>query len=187
MTRIAAVLAVSLLLIAGCGGEEAAPGATQDAGAPTQTTAAPAEETGAATEGAGGEASSPSELPTEAVVMRTSGGEEVEVRVEIADDDAERQRGLMERTELAESAGMLFIFGRERPLSFWMKDTLIPLSIAYVDEDGYIVDIQDMQPLDTTGHLSAEPAKYALEVNQGFFEERGIEVGDRVEVPEGLR
>jgi uncharacterized membrane protein (UPF0127 family) len=93
----------------------------------------------------------------------------------------------MGRTELELHAGMLFVFGRERDLSFWMRNTLIPLSIAYISADGRIVDIQDMEPLDETSHPSAEPAKYALEVNQGFFAERGVEVGDEVEIPEEYR
>ncbi len=117
------------------------------------------------------------------VAINASSGERIEVEVEIADDNTERQRGLMERTELAENAGMLFVFDREQPLSFWMRNTLIPLSIAYIDGDGRIVDIQDMQPLDETGHPSAEPAMYALEVNQGFFEERGVVVGGKAEIP----
>ena len=90
----------------------------------------------------------------------------------------------MERTELAENAGMLFVFDREQQLSFWMRNTLIPLSIAYIDAEERIIDIQDMQPLDETRHPSAEPAMYALEVNQGFFEECGVGVGDGVELPD---
>jgi hypothetical protein len=95
----------------------------------------------------------------------------------------------MGRTELAQDAGMLFVFGWERNLSFWMRNTLIPLSIAYIAADGRIVDIQDMEPLDDEPppYASAEPAKYALEVNQGFFAERGVEVGDTVEIPEEYR
>ncbi|MCA1716362.1 MAG: DUF192 domain-containing protein [Actinobacteria bacterium] len=105
--------------------------------------------------------------------------------VEIADTDAERQTGLMRRTVLPEDAGMLFVFEGEQTLSFWMRDTLIPLSIAYIDAEGRIVDIQDMQPLDDIPphYVSAGPAQYALEVNQGFFEERGVTVGDTVELP----
>ena len=113
-----------------------------------------------------------------------SSNEMVPVRVEIADTNTEQQRGLMERTELAENAGMLFVFDQEQRLSFFMKDTLIPLSVAFIDTEGYIVDIQDMQPLDLTQHRSPRPAKYALEVNQGFFEERDIQVGNKVELPE---
>ena len=121
---------------------------------------------------------------TDTVVIYASGGERVEVEAEIADDPTEQRRGLMERTELTENAGMLFVFDREQRLSFFMKDTLIPLSVAFINSEGYIVDIQDMQPLDLTRHRSAEPAKYALEVNQGFFREHGVEVGNRVELPE---
>jgi uncharacterized membrane protein (UPF0127 family) len=112
-------------------------------------------------------------------------GERVPVGVEIADTDAERQTGLMGRSTLTEGAGMLFVFEGEQTLSFWMRDTLIPLSIAYIDAQGRIVDIQDMQPLDNVPlhYVSAEPAQYALEVNQGFFEERGVTVGDTVELP----
>ncbi|MCA3748442.1 MAG: DUF192 domain-containing protein [Rubrobacter sp.] len=91
----------------------------------------------------------------------------------------------MYRTALGEDRGMLFVFDRERRLSFWMRNTLIPLSIAYIDSEGRIVDIQDMKPLDDDPphYVSAEPAMYALEVNRGFFEERGVEVGDTVELP----
>ena len=117
--------------------------------------------------------------------ITTSAGERVPVEVEVADTDAERQTGLMGRNVLPENAGMLFVFEGEQALSFWMRDTLIPLSIAYIDAQGRIVDIQDMQPLDdvTPHYVSAEPAQYALEVNQGFFEERGVMVGDTVELP----
>ena len=124
-----------------------------------------------------------SELRT--VTIHTSSGEEVRVRVEIADDAFEIARGLMYRTTLAENRGMLFIFEGEQTLSFTMKNTLIPLSIAFIGSEGRIVDIQDMKPLDDDppSYVSARPAQYALEVNQGFFEERGVEVGDRAELP----
>jgi uncharacterized membrane protein (UPF0127 family) len=110
---------------------------------------------------------------------------EVEVRVEVADTEAERRRGLMGRESLGEDRGMLFVFDSEQTLSFWMKDTRIPLSIAYIDAEGRIVDIQKMEPLDDDppNYISAEPARYALEVNRGFFEEHGVEVGDRAELP----
>ncbi|QIN79716.1 DUF192 domain-containing protein [Rubrobacter marinus] len=182
--RTRATLAVFLisLLAAGCGGgrepaADRAPEGTSGSSPRAGTTQ-------------GMETTQASTLATATVTLVPSdGGEPVEVRAEIADDDAERTRGLMERTALAEEAGMLFVFGRERTLSFWMRNTLIPLSIAYIDAEGRIVDIEDMEPLDDqTKHPSAEPAKYALEVNQGFFGERGIEVGDRVEgLPAGPR
>jgi uncharacterized membrane protein (UPF0127 family) len=147
------------------------------ASAAAQSEGAPSVESSMAT---GPEASS---LPI--LTITNSAGEEVPVRVEIADTDAERQTGLMGRTTLAGDAGMLFVFDQEQTLSFWMKDTLIPLSIAYIDAEGRIVDIQDMQPLDDIPpqYVSAEPAQYALEVNQGFFEERGVSVGDMVALP----
>lgn len=124
-----------------------------------------------------------SSLPISTVT--TSAGERVPVEVEIADTDAERQTGLMGQNVLPENAGMLFVFEGEQTLSFWMRDTLIPLSIAYIDAEGRIVDIQDMQPLDDVPphYVSAEPAQYALEVNQGFLEEQGVVVGDTVELP----
>ncbi len=163
-------LFVSLLLVAGCGGEQgSAPEKEETPPAPPDTT----EETTVA--------STSEESPTLAII--SSNGARTEVEVEIADERAEQQRGLMERTALAEDGGMLFVFERNEPRSFWMRNTLIPLSIAYIADGGRIVDIQDMQPLDETSHPSAEPARYALEVNQGFFAERGIGVGDEVEVP----
>ena len=81
---------------------------------------------------------------------------------------------------------MLFVYPDERELSFWMRNTLIPLSIAFMDSEGRIVDIQDMKPLDDTPphYTSAEPAQYALEVNKGFLDGRGVEVGDTAALPE---
>jgi len=132
-----------------------------------------------------GQTTSDGSAGTRSVTIAASGGDEVEVQVEVADDAAERQRGLMGRTALGEDKGMLFVFDGEQELSFWMKGTLIPLSVAYMDSEGRIVDIQDMKPLDDKPphYASAEPAQYALEVNQGFFDERGFEVGDRAELP----
>jgi uncharacterized membrane protein (UPF0127 family) len=117
---------------------------------------------------------------TFALYIINSAGERVPLLVELAETERQKQRGLMGRTELGENRGMLFVYDREQQLSFWMRDTLIPLSIAYIDAGGTIVDIQDMEPLDETSHPSAAPAKYALEVNQGFFEAHGIQVGDRL-------
>jgi uncharacterized protein len=185
------LIAILLLLFASaCGGENsqrpaapAEPGTTVESGTATEpggTTAEP----GVIEEA---RANAQPELPAVTLIIRTSAGEAVEVRAEAADERAEQQTGLMGRTELAPDAGMLFVFGRERDLSFWMRNTLIPLSIAYIAADGRIVDIQNMEPLDETSHPSAEPAKYALEVNQGFFAERGVEVGDTVEIPEEYR
>ncbi len=153
----------------------------EEAAVPTTTAPAEAPATTAPTTTAPAEKAETAQAPTLTII--NSGGERVEVEVEIADTDAERERGLMERTELAQDAGMLFVFEEEQQLAFFMRDTLIPLSIAYIDAEGTIVDIQDMQPLDETPVPSAAPAQYALEVNQGFFEARGIQVGDWVELP----
>ena len=114
----------------------------------------------------------------ELVPLRVGG---IEIRVEIADDADERQRGLMYRESLEENQGMLFVYPEQRTLGFWMKNTLIPLDIAYIDREGRIVDIQQMEPQTTATHDSAAPAMYALEMNQGWFEANGIRIGDLIE------
>ena len=101
--------------------------------------------------------------------------------VEIVDTPETMSRGLMYRKELERNRGMLFVYEEERRLSFWMANTSIPLSIAFISAGGMIVDIQDMAPFDRTSHVSAGPALYALEVNQGWFRDKGVNVGDRVE------
>jgi uncharacterized membrane protein (UPF0127 family) len=78
---------------------------------------------------------------------------------------------------------MLFVYEREGMLSFWMKNTRLPLSIAFIDKNGRIVDIQDMQPFSLESHISAYPARYALEMNRGWFAKEGIKVGDLVKIP----
>ena len=87
----------------------------------------------------------------------------------------------MHRKELPSDQGMLFVYFRETELSFWMKNTYIPLSIAFINADGVIVDIQQMEPEKTDSHKSKKPALYALEANKGWFNERDIKVGDRIE------
>ena len=107
--------------------------------------------------------------------------------VEIARTEKEKAQGLMFRSKLAENEGMLFIYEQEEILSFWMKNTFIPLSIAFIDGHGQIIDIQDMQPFSLDTHRSARPAQYALEVNKGWFQKNGIKVGDVVKIPAWLR
>lgn len=114
----------------------------------------------------------------ELVPLRVGG---IEIQVEIADDADERQRGLMYRETLEENQGMLFVYPEQRILGFWMRNTLIPLDIAYIDREGRIVDIQQMEPQTTETHDSAAPAMYALEMNQGWFEANGIRIGDLIE------
>ena len=107
--------------------------------------------------------------------------------VEVARSSEEQARGLMERKHLGEREGMIFVYAADRRMSFWMKNTLIPLSIAFLAADGEILQIEDMKPLDLTPVTSQRSARYALEVNQGAFERAGARVGDRVRLPEGLR
>lgn len=108
------------------------------------------------------------------------------LQAEYARSPAERERGLMGRAELAADRGMLFRFDDFRRHCLWMKDTPLPLSAAFMDEHGRIVDLVDLTPLDKTIRCSQEPARYALEVNQGWYREHQLEVGDRVTGIPGL-
>ena len=101
--------------------------------------------------------------------------------VEIAASPQQLERGLMYRRMLPENRGMLFIFDAPKILRFWMKNTYLPLSIAFINADGVIVNITDMKPKTTNIHDSAAPAKFALEVNQGWFRRNSIGPGMRVE------
>jgi len=100
--------------------------------------------------------------------------------VEISDTQKEREIGLMFREKLDENRGMFFIFEGERLLSFWMKNTKIPLSIAFINSKKIIVDIQDMKPMTVSEYRSRFPAIYALEVNQGWFEKHNVRICDSV-------
>ena len=102
------------------------------------------------------------------------------LEAEYASTPAERERGLMERSALAADAGMLFRFDDFRRHCLWMKNTPLPLSTAFMDEEGRIVDLLDLEPLSETIRCSRKPARYALEVNQGWFAGKGIEAGARV-------
>lgn len=97
--------------------------------------------------------------------------------VEVAATPTARARGLKGRTRLADNAGMLFVFREADQHCFWMKDTPIPLSIAFLADDGTIVGIDDMQPQTTTLQCAPEPVRFALEIRQGGFRERGIRPG----------
>jgi uncharacterized protein len=128
------------------------------------------------------------DAPITSVILHGDRGP-VHVAVEEADSPAERQQGLMGRTSLGANEGMLFLFGDVAggPITsaFWMKDTLIPLSIAFWDEDGRIVGIRNMDPCtDDPCPTYGSPTPYvgALEVNIGFFTEHGVTTGDRIEL-----
>jgi uncharacterized membrane protein (UPF0127 family) len=112
------------------------------------------------------------------IIVSSSG--EVPVKAELAQTESERATGLMYRKELKDGSGMLFIFDRDEMLSFWMKNTLIPLSIAYIAFDGRIVEIHDMEPGNLNPVKSGRSVRYALEVPQGWFGRAGIVPGDRL-------
>jgi len=103
-----------------------------------------------------------------------------ELQAEVAHTLETRAQGLMFRSSLSENAGMLFIFPQSAYYSMWMKNTMIPLSVAFINDSGVILNIEDMKPYSLAAHHSAGRVKYALEMNQGWFEERKINAGARV-------
>jgi uncharacterized membrane protein (UPF0127 family) len=122
-------------------------------------------------------------LKTGTLTITNSDGEDVVVNVEIADTIESRQLGLMFRPSMPTDAGMLFDFQGDTTSGFWMANTILPLSIAFITADGTIIDTLDMQPLDTNGVDPSGVYRYALEVNQGFFRAHNINVGDKVKLP----
>jgi uncharacterized membrane protein (UPF0127 family) len=133
-----------------------------------------------------GDEKPPTVLPTAEISV--SSGDVVErLTVEVASTPAQRSQGLMFRQRLDEGAGMLFLFpGGDQLGGFWMKDTYLPLSIAYIAADARIVDIKDGTPLDTTILVPSTPYRMVLEVNQGWFARHGLGIGSVVTVPAGL-
>jgi uncharacterized protein len=99
------------------------------------------------------------------------------IHVELAQTDAQRSTGLMNRPQLGEHQGMLFVFDSLDKQCFWMKNTRVPLSIAFLADDGSITHIDDMQPQSLASHCSPKLVRLALEVNQGWFAKRGVKVG----------
>lgn len=102
------------------------------------------------------------------------------IRAEVADSMSTRTTGLMHRKSMAQNAGMVFVFEENAVHCMWMKNTLIPLSVAFIDEAGAIINIADMQPHSEQSHCAARPARYALEMNKGWFAQRGIKAGTRL-------
>jgi hypothetical protein len=99
------------------------------------------------------------------------------ITAEVAARDAERARGLMFREVLAPNHGMLFVFDAKSVQCMWMRNTLIPLSAAFIEDDGRIVNIEDMQPRSDATHCARAPVRYVLEMPQGWFAQRGIKPG----------
>jgi len=104
-----------------------------------------------------------------------------EVRAEIANTEQDRLRGLMFRDKLAENSGMIFLYPRPEASAMWMKNTRIALSVAFIDANGRILNIAEMEPYSEEAHASSGAAAYALEMNRGWFRKQGIKAGDLVE------
>jgi len=163
MPRLAVFVALALAALAGCAGGNGDGAEAEDT--TTATATGPVFEEGRA------------KIDTE--------GSQVQVQVEIAETPVQQQLGLMHRETLADEAGMVFLFPRETRGGFWMKNTLIPLSIAFFDADGRILRILDMEPCTEDPCPVYDPKvayRGALEVNQGAFAEWGVREGDRITV-----
>lgn len=102
------------------------------------------------------------------------------IQAEVALTPKQQTMGMMFRREMGANEGMLFVYDAPYPLCFWMRNTLIPLTIAFIADDGRIVHTADMKPRDDTSHCTTEPVRYALEMNQGWFAKRGLKKGDRL-------
>ncbi|MBI5949299.1 MAG: DUF192 domain-containing protein [Chloroflexi bacterium] len=163
MRRLPLLLALAIvanLLAAACGGSPAAPAATVT----PEATATPG---------------------PNVLTVRGPDGQSARVTVEFAVTPEERQKGLMFREALAADAGMLFVFPRDNAGGFWMKDTLVPLTIAYIDASGTVQELREGVPRDLTNLRPAAAYRYVLEVNKGWFEANGLGVGAHVELPSG--
>jgi uncharacterized membrane protein (UPF0127 family) len=108
------------------------------------------------------------------------------IEAEVARSDAERERGLMGRKSLGPREGMIFVFDRDERLSFWMKNTPLPLSIAFISVEGRVTQIEDMEPFSERIIRSRLSVRYALEMRQGAFAELGVAEGDTVRFPDGF-
>ncbi len=103
------------------------------------------------------------------------------IKAEVAAKDAERQKGLMYRDKMGPNEGMVFLFETPAAVCMWMKNTFIPLSVAFIDESGKIVNIEDMQPQTTDSHCARKPVRYALEMNLDWFRKKNIKPGSVIE------
>jgi hypothetical protein len=109
------------------------------------------------------------------------------IRAEVVSDPGTRAQGLMYRKSMPQNAGMLFIFDEAEVHCMWMKNTLIPLSVAFIDDRGAIVNIEDMAPQTEASHCAAQPVRYALEMNRGWFAARGVKPGSRLAGIPGIK
>jgi uncharacterized protein len=102
------------------------------------------------------------------------------IEAEVAANPANRAQGLMNRRNMAAQQGMLFVFTENNTHCMWMRNTFIPLSVAFLDEQGRIINIEDMTPQTESNHCAARPARFALEMNKGWFAQKGITAGTRL-------
>ncbi len=108
------------------------------------------------------------------------------IKAEVVATEAERQQGLMFRESMAQNEGMIFLFGAPAGVCMWMKNTLIPLSVAFIDDDGKIVNIENMKPQSLESHCAKKPVRYALEMNEGWFRQKNIKPGSTIDgLPKG--
>ncbi len=105
------------------------------------------------------------------------------IQVQVASTGRQREIGLMWRKEMPVQEGMLFVFEQPAGQCFWMRNTLIPLTAAFIADDGTIVNLADMQPQNDTSHCSGQPVRFVLEMNQGWFAKRGIRAGQKISGP----
>ncbi|MBQ0003957.1 MAG: DUF192 domain-containing protein [Treponema sp.] len=120
---------------------------------------------------------------TEITVTRADNSSVV-LKVELAVTDKEQQQGFMHRKNIPDGTGMIFIYDADRTLNFWMKNTPHALTIAYIDKDGIIKEFHDMTPFSEAAVSSSHSVRYALEVPQGYFKRAGIQVGDKISLPQ---
>jgi uncharacterized membrane protein (UPF0127 family) len=122
------------------------------------------------------------QYPSPNALVRTRRGDLILLRLEVAATEQDRETGLMNRKSLDADSGMIFVWPTETHDSFWMENTLIPLTVAFLGQDGTVQETQDMAPMTTTLHTPALPYYYAIEANQGFFAANGIAAGDRFQL-----
>jgi uncharacterized membrane protein (UPF0127 family) len=103
-----------------------------------------------------------------------------QIDTQVAQTEAQRQTGLMFRKEMPQHEGMLFVFEQPATQCFWMKNTLLPLTAAFLADDGTIVNLVDMKPQTTDSHCSEKPVRFVLEMNQGWFAKKGLKAGSRL-------
>ena len=106
-----------------------------------------------------------------------------QMQVQVAATPEQRSIGLMHRAEMPQGEGMLFAFEQATQQCFWMKNTLLPLTAAFITDDGTIVNLADMKPQTTDAHCSEQPVRWVLEMNQGWFAKRGIKAGFKLQGP----